>query len=51
MAIADVSEQSVQETARLVEKAGGRVLSPQCDVRRSEEVKAALDQVVDAFGP
>jgi NAD(P)-dependent dehydrogenase (short-subunit alcohol dehydrogenase family) len=51
VAIADVSEQSVQETARLVEKAGGRVLALQCDVRRSEEVKAALDQVVDAFGP
>jgi NAD(P)-dependent dehydrogenase (short-subunit alcohol dehydrogenase family) len=27
-----------------------RVLALQCDFRRSEEVNAALDQVVDAFG-
>jgi NAD(P)-dependent dehydrogenase (short-subunit alcohol dehydrogenase family) len=26
------------------------VLALQCDFRRSEEVNAALDQVVDAFG-
>jgi NAD(P)-dependent dehydrogenase (short-subunit alcohol dehydrogenase family) len=50
VAVADVSEQANQETARAIEALGGRVLTVRCDVRRSEDVKAALDEVVDAFG-
>ncbi len=48
--VADVSEQGNQETARLVEEAGGRALAIRCDVSRAEEVKAALDKAVEAFG-
>jgi NAD(P)-dependent dehydrogenase (short-subunit alcohol dehydrogenase family) len=48
--VADVSEQDNQETARLVEEAGGRALAIRCDVSRADEVKAALDKAVEAFG-
>src|SRR5437660_5400159 len=48
--VADVSEQGNQETARMIEQQGGHALAVQCDVRRSEDVKAALDKTVDAFG-
>ncbi len=48
--VADVSEQGIQETARLIEEAGGRALALKCDVTRAEDVKAALDRTVDAFG-
>jgi NAD(P)-dependent dehydrogenase (short-subunit alcohol dehydrogenase family) len=50
VAVVDVTRQSVEETARLIEKAGGRALTLVADVRRSEEVKAALDQTVEVFG-
>ena len=43
---ADVSEQGNQETARLVEEQGGRVLAVRCFVTRAEVVKAALDKAV-----
>jgi NAD(P)-dependent dehydrogenase (short-subunit alcohol dehydrogenase family) len=48
--VADVSEQGNQETARMIEEAGGRALAVRCDVSRVEDVKAALDQTVDTFG-
>ena len=48
--MADVSEKANQETAGAVEALGGRVLTVRCDVTRSEDVTAALDEVVDAFG-
>ena len=48
--VADVSEQGNRETARLVEQAGGRALAVRCDVSRAEDVKAALDRTVEAFG-
>lgn len=47
---ADVSEQGIQETARMIERAGGRALAVRCDVSREEDVKAALDRTVEAFG-
>jgi NAD(P)-dependent dehydrogenase (short-subunit alcohol dehydrogenase family) len=47
---ADVSEQGNQETARMVEELGGRALAVRCDVTRAEDVKAALDKTVEAFG-
>ena len=47
---ADVSEQGNQETARLVEQAGGRALALRCDVSRAADVEAALDKTVEAFG-
>src|SRR5215216_6611455 len=48
--VADVSEQGNHETARMIEQAGGRVLAVRCDVSREEDVKAALDKTVEAFG-
>jgi NAD(P)-dependent dehydrogenase (short-subunit alcohol dehydrogenase family) len=48
--VADVSEQDNHETARLIDEAGGRVLAVRCDVTSSDEVKAALDQTIKAFG-
>ena len=50
VAVADVSEKANQETARLIEEQGRRALAVRCDVTRAEDVKAALDKTVDAFG-
>jgi NAD(P)-dependent dehydrogenase (short-subunit alcohol dehydrogenase family) len=48
--VADLSEQGSRETARLIEEQGGRALAVKCDVTRSEDVKAALDKTIAAFG-
>src|SRR5438045_7472677 len=48
--VADVSEKNNQETARMIEEQGGRALAVHCDVTRAEDVKAALDKTVQAFG-
>ena len=48
--VADLSEQDNRETARMIEESGGRALAVGCDVTRTEDVKAALDKTVDAFG-
>lgn len=50
VALADVSEEGNRETARLIDEQGGRALVVTCDVRLSEDVKAALDRTVEAFG-
>lgn len=46
----DVSERDNQETARLIERLGGRALSVRCDVTPAENVKAALDKTVETLG-
>jgi NAD(P)-dependent dehydrogenase (short-subunit alcohol dehydrogenase family) len=48
--VADIAEQGVQETARLVEKTGVRALAVVCDVRNADDVKAAVNKAVAAFG-
>jgi NAD(P)-dependent dehydrogenase (short-subunit alcohol dehydrogenase family) len=48
--VADISEKGNQETARLVEELGARALAVRCDVTRADDVKAALDSTVEAFG-
>ena len=48
--VADVSDEGNQETARLIEHEGGRAVAVRCDVRRGEEVKAALDKTMKVFG-
>jgi NAD(P)-dependent dehydrogenase (short-subunit alcohol dehydrogenase family) len=48
--VADVSERGNQETARMIEEDGGRTLAVRCDVARAEDVKAALDKTIGAFG-
>jgi len=47
---ADVSEQNIRDTARLIGELGGRALAVTCDVTRAEEVKAALDKTIETFG-
>jgi NAD(P)-dependent dehydrogenase (short-subunit alcohol dehydrogenase family) len=34
----------------LIEQSGGRAVAVRCDVTRSEDVRAALQQAVDVFG-
>jgi NAD(P)-dependent dehydrogenase (short-subunit alcohol dehydrogenase family) len=48
--LGDVSDQGNQEMARMIEELGGRALAVGCDVTRSEDVQAALNQAVGAFG-
>jgi NAD(P)-dependent dehydrogenase (short-subunit alcohol dehydrogenase family) len=48
--VADVSEQGNNATARMIEELGGQALAVRCDVTQSEEVRAALDQAVSAYG-
>jgi NAD(P)-dependent dehydrogenase (short-subunit alcohol dehydrogenase family) len=47
--VADVSGE-VEKTARTIEELGGRGLAVKCDVSRAEDVKAALDRTIEAFG-
>jgi NAD(P)-dependent dehydrogenase (short-subunit alcohol dehydrogenase family) len=48
--VADISEQGNQETARMIEEAGGRTLAVRCDVSQAEDAEAALDKAVKTFG-
>jgi NAD(P)-dependent dehydrogenase (short-subunit alcohol dehydrogenase family) len=48
--VADIADQSNDETARMIEDLGGRAVAVRCDVTRSEDVNAVLATVVDAFG-
>lgn len=48
--VADIVEKGVQETARLVEEKGSRALAVVCDVTKSDDVKAAVEQAVKTFG-
>jgi NAD(P)-dependent dehydrogenase (short-subunit alcohol dehydrogenase family) len=34
----------------MIEELGGQALATGCDVTRTEDVKAALDQTIEAFG-
>ncbi|MBW4541939.1 MAG: SDR family oxidoreductase [Myxacorys chilensis ATA2-1-KO14] len=48
--VADILEQSNQETVHLIENQGGQAIAVKCDVTRSEDVQAALDRTIEAFG-
>jgi NAD(P)-dependent dehydrogenase (short-subunit alcohol dehydrogenase family) len=48
--VSDISEQNVRDTARRIEELGGRALAVACDVTRTEDVKAALDETIESFG-
>jgi NAD(P)-dependent dehydrogenase (short-subunit alcohol dehydrogenase family) len=50
VAVADVSENGNQQTARMIEELGGRALAVACNVTRAEDVRRALDRTVQAFG-
>jgi NAD(P)-dependent dehydrogenase (short-subunit alcohol dehydrogenase family) len=47
---ADFSERGNQETVRMIQDLGGYALAVKCDVSRADDVKAALDKAVQAFG-
>ena len=48
--VADISEQGIQETARMIEDLGARALAVNCDITRAEHVKSALDKTFATFG-
>jgi NAD(P)-dependent dehydrogenase (short-subunit alcohol dehydrogenase family) len=48
--VADVAADGNQETAGLIEQAGGHALAVTCDVRRTEDITAALFAAVEQFG-
>ena len=48
--VADISEQGNRETVRAIEELGGRALAVRCDVTRAEDIEAALDKGVEAYG-
>ncbi|ADB38214.1 glucose 1-dehydrogenase [Spirosoma linguale] len=48
--IADVAEETLQETAQLIEKQGGHSLAVVCDVTQEKQIKMALDKAIDTFG-
>ena len=50
LALADLNEVGLQETARAVEAAGRDALALHCDVTRRADVEALVDQTLDRFG-
>lgn len=48
--LADRSAKGSEETARMIEKVGGRALVAACDVTRADEVRGALGKTIEAFG-
>jgi NAD(P)-dependent dehydrogenase (short-subunit alcohol dehydrogenase family) len=48
--VADIAADGAEETARLIEQAGGQAVAVTCDVSRSEDVQAALATAVERFG-
>jgi NAD(P)-dependent dehydrogenase (short-subunit alcohol dehydrogenase family) len=50
VAILDLSEDALQETATAIRSAGGEVLTIACDVSKPEEVEAAVARTVETFG-
>jgi NAD(P)-dependent dehydrogenase (short-subunit alcohol dehydrogenase family) len=50
VAIGDIDDEGVAETARLVEEAAGRPLVRRCDVASSEQIDQLVAAAKDAFG-
>jgi len=48
--VADVAERSNAQTAQAIQSLGARCLDVKCDVTNSNEVTAALEATMDAFG-
>jgi NAD(P)-dependent dehydrogenase (short-subunit alcohol dehydrogenase family) len=48
--VAGHTREHIEETSHLIEQAGRRALAVTCDVSRADDVKAALDRTVEAFG-
>lgn len=50
VAVVDMDREAADETARLITEGGGRALALACDVTQRQEVEAAVDGTVSAFG-
>ena len=50
VAILDLSEDALSDTAEAVRNAGAQVLTIACDVSKPEQVEAAIGQVIETFG-
>src|SRR5215208_3334934 len=50
LVVADISDEGNQETARMITELGVGAVAVRCDVTRSADVQAALNQAVDTFG-
>ena len=48
--VTDILEQGIQDTAHMIEKLGKRALPARCNVTRAEDVQAALNKAIEAFG-
>nr|WTB09037.1 SDR family oxidoreductase [Streptomyces antimycoticus] len=48
--VADIDSAGNEETARLAAEHGGRVLTVECDVTSSSDIRAAVEQTVREFG-
>lgn len=48
--VADIAAEGNQETARMIEQAGGQSLAVTCDVMHGDDIKAALHAAVERFG-
>jgi NAD(P)-dependent dehydrogenase (short-subunit alcohol dehydrogenase family) len=48
--VADVAADGNEETARMIEHAGGHSLAVSCDVTSADDIKAALHAAVERFG-
>jgi NAD(P)-dependent dehydrogenase (short-subunit alcohol dehydrogenase family) len=48
--VADIAADGNQETAQLIEQAGGQALAVTCDVTSTDDIRAALDATVARFG-
>jgi NAD(P)-dependent dehydrogenase (short-subunit alcohol dehydrogenase family) len=48
--VADVAADGNEETARMIEQAGGQSLAVSCDVMSADDIKAALHAAVERFG-
>jgi NAD(P)-dependent dehydrogenase (short-subunit alcohol dehydrogenase family) len=50
VALADLSDDGLRETARLIDADGGEALTLTCDVTSEDDVQAAVDRTVERFG-
>lgn len=50
VAVADITEEGIKETAQMIEEAGGQATAVRCDVTQAEDVQAALDETIQTFG-
>ena len=50
LVLADVQDDALEETRKLVEASGAPVISLRCDVRKAEQIQALADAAMERFG-